>query len=89
MRLFFPAPHTRHTRTDDFSLPALSLHSVLCCQIGSIPISDHARGVMDLSLKGTGNRVKYWRLNTTILKDHTFVSFFNTELKSFLSMNSQ
>lgn len=45
--------------------------------------------MLDLSLKGIGNRVKYWRLNTTILKDHTFVSYFNTEFRYFLSINSQ
>ncbi len=45
--------------------------------------------VLDLSLNGVGNRVKYWRPNRTILKDHTFVSYFNTEFRYFLSINSQ
>lgn len=80
---FFSAPHMCHIRIDYFFLPGLSLHSVLSCVIGSIVISDHVSVVLDLSLKGIGNRVKYWRLNTSILKDHTFVSYFNTEFRFF------
>lgn len=38
---------------------------------------------VDLSLKGIGNRVKHWRQNTTVLEDHTFVSYFNTEFLIF------
>lgn len=86
---FFSAPHRCHTRIDYFFLPGISLHLFLSFVIGSIVISDHASVVLDLSLKGLGNRVKYWRLNTTILKDHTFVSYFNTEFNFFLSINSQ
>lgn len=45
--------------------------------------------MLDLSLKGIGNGVKYCRQNTSILKDHTFVSYFNTEFRYFLSINAQ
>lgn len=63
--------------------PAPSLHSVVSCSISNILISDHASIVLDLSLKGIGNRVKHWRQNTTVLEDHTFVSYFNTEFLIF------
>lgn len=86
---FFSAPHKCHTRIDYFFLSGLFLHSVLSCAIGSIIISDHAHVVLDLSLEGMGTRRKYWRLNTTILKDHTFISHFKTEFRYFLSINSQ
>lgn len=70
-------------------IPGPSLHSVLSCSTGNILISDRASVGLYLSLKGIGNRTKHWRLNTTVLKDHTFVSYFNTEFRSFLSVYSQ
>lgn len=56
-----------------------SLHLVLFCLIVSIIFSDHTSVVLDHSIKGARNRVKNWRLNPNVLKDHSFISNFNTK----------
>uniref|UniRef100_A0A4W5RIZ6 Adducin 2 (beta) n=1 Tax=Hucho hucho TaxID=62062 RepID=A0A4W5RIZ6_9TELE len=45
--------------------------------------------ILDIKLNGASNLSRHWRLNTTILKDHTFTSYFITEFKAFFSINSQ
>lgn len=86
---FFLAPHGCHSRIDYFFLSGLSLHRVLTCSIGSILISDHANVILDLTLKGINSGVKYWRLNTSILKDNTFSTYCTTEFRDFISTNTQ
>ena len=63
---FFSVPHGCQTRIDYFLMP----------RIGSIVISDHAEVILDMKLNGAFNLSRHWRLNTTILKDHTFTSYF-------------
>lgn len=84
---FFSAPHGCQTRLDYFFLPKADMHSILSCDIGSIIISDHAAVVMDLKLKNPINQPRQWRLDSVILKDNTFISYFITEFKVFLSIN--
>ena len=86
---FFSAPHGSHSRIDYFFLSGLAMHRVLSCSIGSILISDHAKVILDLSIKGVNSGVKFWRLNTSILKDHTFVTHFTTEFQYFISINTR
>ena len=86
---FFSAPHGCQTRIDYFFLSGLSLHRALSCSIGSILISDHAEVVLELSIKGLNSGVSYWRLNTSVLKDQTFITLFTTEFGYFLTINTQ
>ena len=89
--IYFPSvrAHGSHSRIDYFFLSGLAMHRVLSCSIGSILISDHAKVVLDLYIKGVNREVKFWRLNTSILKDHTFVTHFTTEFQYFISINTQ
>lgn len=70
-------------------MSGLPLHRVLTYSIGSILILDHANVTLDLTLKGINSRVKYWRLNTSILKDNTLSTYFTTEFRDFIITNTQ
>ena len=86
---FFSAPHGCQTRIYYFFRPRAQLQLFLTCLIGNIVISVHASVVMDIKLPVPSYQSRQWRLNTVILKDNTFTSYFSTEFKAFLSINSQ
>lgn len=43
---------------------------------------------MDVMFKNLSKKPKSWRMDTSILKDHKFISYFTTEFRHFLASNS-
>lgn len=65
------------------------MHAITRCNIGDIVISDHAIVMLDICVRGFLRPVRSWRFNNLLLKDDTFHSYFNSEFKIFLSINSE
>lgn len=84
---FFSNPHRCYTRIDYFFAPKQLIESV-SCSIGNIIISDHAAVYMNMTLKKLSKKPASWRMDTSILKDHKFISYFNAEFRHFLDINS-
>lgn len=76
-----------YSRIDYFFSPKILLQSMVNSSIGNIVISDHAAVFIQFSLKNPHTKTRYWRFNHLILKDHTFISYFTEEFKSFMSIN--
>lgn len=85
---FFSYPHNCYTRIDYFFAPKHLMESVTSCSIGNIIISDHAAVYMDMTVKKLSKKPASWRMDTSILKDQQFISYFITEFKHFLAINS-
>lgn len=86
---FFSHPHKCHSRIHYFFVPKTIMHAISRCNIGDIVISDHATVVLDVCVKGFLRPVKSWIFNNLLLKDDKFLSYFNSEFKIFLSINSE
>ena len=85
---FFSNPHKCHTRIDYLFIPSSNMFLALSCTIGSIVLSDHAPVYMVYSLSEERAFSKRWRLQTSILKDDHFISYFTSEFRIFYSINS-
>ena len=67
-------------------LPQNSLWNLFSCSIGNI-ISDHAAVYMNVTFRKLSKKPTSWKMDTSILKDHKFISYFTTEFKHFLTTN--
>lgn len=85
---FFSNPHKCYTRIDYFFAPKQLIESVISCSIGNIIISDHAAVYMNVTFKKLSKKTTGWRMDTSILSDHRFISYFSTEFRHFLATNS-
>ena len=85
---FFSNPHKCYTRIDYFFAPKQLIESVVSCSTGNIIISDHAAVYMNVTIKKLCKKPSIWRMDTSILKDYKFVSYFSTEFRLFLATNS-
>lgn len=85
---FFSNPHKCYTRIDYFFAPKQFMESVVSCSIGNIIISDHAAVYVDVTVRKLYKTPIGWRMDSSILKDHRFISYFSTEFKHFLATNS-
>lgn len=85
---FFSNPHKCYTRIDYFFGPKQLIESVVSCSTGNIIISDHAAVYINVTVRKLSKKPIGWRMDTSILKDHRFISYFSTEFRHFLATNS-
>lgn len=85
---FFSAPHNSYSRLDYFFIPTSKLFLVSSCTMGNIVLSDHAPVYLVYSLSEERALSKRWRLNSSLLKDDRFISYFTSEFNIFYSINS-
>lgn len=89
---FFSNPHKCFTRIDYsfffFFAPKQLIESVVSCSIGNIITSDHAAVYMSVTVKKLSKKPMGWRMDTSILKDHKFISYFSADFRHFLAINS-
>lgn len=84
---YFSNVHHNYTRIDYFFIDNKLIPHIRSCEFQSIVISDHAPLVLGLSLPGSGERRRLWRLNTALLSDVVFVTWLSMQLSLFLEIN--
>lgn len=84
---FFSKVHACYTRIDYFFAPKTILSSIINSSIGNIIISDHAAVFIEFDTGSVANRTRRWHLDSSILYDQKFTSYFVEEFKQFLSIN--
>lgn len=71
-----------------FFAPKKLLESLISCSTGNIVISDQAPVFMNVTVQKLSKKPMSWRMDSSILQDLKFISYFSTEFGHFLDINS-
>lgn len=85
---FFSPVHLSYSRIDYFFIDDALLSRVKACSYGSIVVSDHATLSMTLFFPDKPYTPKFWRFNSTLLSDSTFIQHLTVNIQVFFSINN-